>query len=60
MNKMDCPICGRKYDELDMTIGEAGNPICKDCFLEEKGSSKTQKNSIRKEFEERKKENEKK
>lgn len=60
MNKMECPICGKKYDELDMAIGEAGNPICKNCFQEEKSSSNLKDNSMKQEIKGRNKENEKK
>ena len=60
MSKMECPICGKKYDELDMTIGEAGNPICKNCFQNEKNTSKSYKDSTKKEYKGRKIEDEKK
>lgn len=33
---MECPICGNKYDVLDFTIGENGNPVCINCAQEEK------------------------
>lgn len=35
---MECPICANKYDILDFTIGENGNPICINCAQEEEKS----------------------
>ena len=32
---MECPICGKRYDIFDFTIGENGNPICTNCAKEE-------------------------
>ena len=32
---MECPICGNKYDALDFTISENGNPICINCAQNE-------------------------
>ncbi len=32
MGKMECPECGNEFDDLDMTIGDNGNPICIECF----------------------------
>lgn len=28
---MECPICGYKFDTLDFTIAENGNPVCVNC-----------------------------
>ena len=33
--QMECPICGKKYDTLDFTIGDNGNPICIHCSQDE-------------------------
>lgn len=33
--KMECPNCGNKFDSLEFTIGENGNPICLNCAAEE-------------------------
>lgn len=32
MEKMECPKCGGLFDEMDITIGDNGNPVCFNCF----------------------------
>ena len=40
---MECPVCGNKYDTLDFTIGENGNPICVNCAQLENKNEDEQK-----------------
>ncbi len=35
MEKMTCPECGKEFDDLEMQIGENGNPICQECAANE-------------------------
>ena len=35
MAKMICPICGREYDEEDMSVLENGNPAYIHCVQKE-------------------------
>lgn len=42
MEKMTCPICGRKFDELDYELLENGNPVCPEC-AKAKESNKEEK-----------------
>lgn len=36
MAKMDCPICGEKFDEEFVEYLDNGNPACPQCVMEER------------------------
>ena len=36
MAKMECPICGEKFDEENVEFLDNGNPACPHCVDEEK------------------------
>lgn len=35
MAKMECPICGKAYDEEDMSFSDNGNLVCVNCAEKE-------------------------
>lgn len=45
MEKMTCPICGRSFDEKDMSFLENGNPACFECVEKEQSKSETTSNT---------------
>ena len=40
MTKMECPICGKVFDEAKMQISDNGNLVCCNCAEKENDKEK--------------------
>lgn len=45
MCDMTCPVCGKKFNNMDADFLDNGNPACKDCAMEERNNDEFSKNN---------------
>lgn len=43
MGKMECPICGKMFDDMDVMYLDNGNPACPHCVKKEQEENKEEK-----------------
>ena len=44
MSEMTCPICCKKFNELEYGLLKNGNPVCPECANAEKDGKQEEKN----------------